>query len=192
MLIDRKREKLINVILYFAQNTCYLGKIKLFKLLYLLDFEHFRETGRSVTGLHYKAWKFGPVPPPLMQEWEEPGEDLQRAIEIEPVQVYDHVRQAVRPRLEFDDLHFTKREIRIMEHLSARYADAYSPHMIDVTHAENGAWASVWNDGHGFDQLIPYETSLAQDSEHRDAILQAAREYELIAAETGQQGRRDH
>ncbi|MBV5275047.1 MAG: DUF4065 domain-containing protein [Lamprocystis purpurea] len=28
----------------------------------MLDFEDFRQTGRSVTGLDYQVWKFGPVP----------------------------------------------------------------------------------------------------------------------------------
>ena len=62
MLVSHEREKMINAIIYFANHTRHLGKIKLFKLLYLLDFEHFRQTGRSVTGLDYRAWKFGPVP----------------------------------------------------------------------------------------------------------------------------------
>jgi uncharacterized phage-associated protein len=68
MLITHEREKLINAILYFASHTRHCGKIKLFKLLYLLDFEHFRQTGRSVTSLDYRAWELGPVPIRLMQE----------------------------------------------------------------------------------------------------------------------------
>ena len=73
MLLSHEREKLINAIIYFAKYTQYLGKIKLFKLLYLLDFEHFRMTGRSVTGLGYHAWKYGPVPIALDQEWDDPN-----------------------------------------------------------------------------------------------------------------------
>ena len=72
------RNRLIDVIVYFAKYTQYCGKITLFKLLYLLDFEHFRQTGKSVTGYDYQAWKFGPVPVDLMEEWEEPGGDLLR------------------------------------------------------------------------------------------------------------------
>ena len=82
MLISREREKLINAILYFASNTQHCGKVKLFKLLYLLDFAHFRETGRSVTGLDYRAWKMGPVPFILLQEWDDPEDDLAQAIDI--------------------------------------------------------------------------------------------------------------
>ncbi len=42
-LINHQREKLINVMVYFAQNTQKCGKIKLFKLMYFLDFEHYKQ-----------------------------------------------------------------------------------------------------------------------------------------------------
>jgi hypothetical protein len=37
----------------------------------------------------------------------------------------------------------TKRELKIMENLAARYGHVLSPEMIDVTHAEKGVWAKV-------------------------------------------------
>lgn len=180
MLQTHEREKLINAIIFFAKNTRYLGKIKLFKLLYLVDFEHFRMTGRSVTGLDYHAWKFGPVPVSLYQEWDEPEPDLAGAISIQPVQIIDFVRETVVPQAEFDDSHFSKRELRIMTELAAKYRDEYSPKMIDVTHAENGAWAKVWSGGTGFDQPIAYTLAIAEGDPNRDAILEAAKEYEAI------------
>ena len=180
MLVTHEREKLINAILYFAHNTRYLGKIKLFKLLFLLDFEHFRQTGRSVTGLEYRAWKFGPVPVQVMQEWDDPEPDLAAAISIQPEKVIDHVRETVVPRVPFDDSHFTRRDLRIMDELVAQYRDTYSPTMIDVTHAENGAWAKTWQDGKGMNEPIPYPLGLGDDSPSRDAILEIASEYEAI------------
>ncbi|MBK1717163.1 hypothetical protein CKO27_05780 [Thiocystis violacea] len=178
--MTHEREKLINAIVYFARNTRYLGKIKLFKLLYLLDFEHFRQTGQNVTGLAYSAWKYGPVPVALAQEWEELESDLAAAIAIRPQQVVDYERQAVIALTEFDDSHFSRRELRIMAELVNKYGEEYSPKMIDVTHAENGAWAKVWNDGEGFNQRISYDLALADDETHRDAILEAAEEYQAI------------
>jgi len=189
MLIHHEREKLINAILYFARETKYLGKIKLFKLLYLLDFEHFRQTGRSVTGLDYQAWKFGPVPVDVMEEWDQPEPDWAAVIDIQPERVFDYVRQTVLPMAEFDDSHFTKRELRIMDQLAARYRDTLSPAMIDVTHAENGAWAKVWRDGLGNFGAIPYELSLPEDDPSRKAILRIADEQEAIReAQRSQRG----
>lgn len=180
MLVRHEREKMINAIIYFANHTHHLGKIKLFKLLYLLDFEHFRQTGRSVTGLDYRAWKFGPVPIALEQEWEEPEADMAQAIRIEPERVIDYVRETIAAQTGFDDSHFSNRELRIMADLAERYRDELSHRMIDVTHAENGAWARVWNDGSGFDQSIDYALSLRDDDPHRAAILEFAREHQAL------------
>ena len=80
MLISHEREKLLNAIIFFAKNSSYLGKIKLWKLLYFLDFEHFKETGRSVTGMRYNAWPMGPVPVSLHNEVEAPGADMAEKI----------------------------------------------------------------------------------------------------------------
>jgi len=62
MIITHQRDKLINAIIYLSSNTNYCGKTKLMKLLYFRDFKHFRQTGKSVTGLDYYAWEMGPVP----------------------------------------------------------------------------------------------------------------------------------
>ncbi len=180
MLVSHEREKMINAIVFFAKHTRHLGKIKLFKLLYLLDFEHFRQTGRSVTGLDYRAWKFGPVPVALEQEWEEPEADMVEAIRIEPERVIDFVRETVAAQAEFDDSHFSKRELRIMANLAEQYCDERSGRMIDVTHAENGAWAHVWNNGRGFDLPIDYALSLRDDDPHRAAILEFAHEHQAL------------
>lgn len=180
MLVSRSRDKLINAILYFAEHTRGLGKIKLFKLLYLLDFEHFRQTGRPVTGMEYRAWKMGPVPAALVQIWDDLDADLVEAIEIRPEKVYDYVRENVIAKRPFDDAHFTPRELRILGELASSYAEDLSEKLIDITHDENGAWAMVWQDGTGSDRVIDYRLALAENDPNRDAILQAAVEYEAV------------
>jgi uncharacterized phage-associated protein len=179
--LNRARKK--NAILYFASNTRACGKVKLFKLLYLLDFEHFRQTGRSVTGYEYEAWKFGPVPAELMEEWEALEDDLREYVTIKPEQVIDYFRETVVPvpRAEFDDSDFTPRQLQLMEALVERYRDTLSERMIDVTHAQNGAWDRVWAGGDGRQQPIPYALALAEDSPHRAAILESAAEYEAFS-----------
>ncbi len=179
MLIDHSREKLLNVINFFARNTANLGKIKLFKLLYLLDFEHFRQTGRSVTGLEYHAWKLGPVPILLMQEWEQPAPDFLESLRIEPEPVIDHVRQMIRPVAEFDERHFSRRELRLMEYFANDFRDALSQPMIDATHAEGLPWVKVWTE-QGMNAPIPYDLAVEKDTPESEAILEAAREYEAM------------
>jgi len=178
------RQKLIQAIVYFASHTKYCGKIKLFKLLYLLDFEHFRQTGKSVTGFEYQAWKFGPVPVELMEEWEDLSEDFTKVVHIVEERVIDYDRQAVKVNdgVQFDADEFTPRQLKIMKALAARYRDAYSPKMIDVTHEQNGAWDKVWHDGQGARQPIPYELAIPGSEPEREALLQVAREQAMYRA----------
>jgi uncharacterized phage-associated protein len=186
MLIPTERQKLIQTIVFFATNTRHCGKVKLFKLLYLLDFAHYRETGLSVTGLDYNAWKLGPVPEPLMQEWEQLGPDLAAAVTIEPERVIDHVRETVVPKVGFDDSLFTKRELRLMRELAGRFRDEMTQPMVNYTHAERGPWDKIWDSGRGSFERIPYSLAVPDDDPNRDAILDAAREYEAMAAAISQ------
>jgi uncharacterized phage-associated protein len=182
MLISRNREKLINAVVYFASNTRHCGKVKLFKLLYLLDFTHFRETGRSVTGLDYRAWKMGPVPLELMQEWEELESDMAHAIDIVPEKVIDFIRELVVPKVAFDDSLFTRREIRLMHDLSAQFIDELTKPLIGFTHEDRGPWDKIWDGGKGNNERIPYSLAVLDSDPNRDAILESARDYEGVAA----------
>jgi len=183
MLITHERDKLLNVIVYFAQQTLHCGKTKLFKLLYLLDFEHFRMTGRSVTGLQYYAWKLGPVPVSLDDEFDEPATDLCAAVMLASEQVIDHCRFKVVPQRPFDDTNFSKRELRLLEELSRQYRDHTAQQMVEVTHAENGAWERVFAGGAGFNQPIPYE--MAVTGEDSAAVLALAKEYAALRERYG-------
>jgi len=181
---DLNRNRLLNAVVFFAENVRACGKIKLFKLLYLLDFEHFRQTGKSVTGVEYQAWKFGPVPVELMEKWEDMDEDLGRLIHIEPEKIIDHTRLnvVVNDGVQFDADDFTPRQLRIMEGLVARFRDTYSDKMIDVTHEQNGAWDKVWQEGRGAYRVIPYELSVGEDAPEREALLSIARERTMYQA----------
>lgn len=75
------------------------------KLLYFLDFTHFKQTGKSVTGLDYFAWARGPVPKKLFDELSgKPKPDLAQAVKI--VKTGD--MQKIVPRQKFDDRYFTR------------------------------------------------------------------------------------
>jgi uncharacterized phage-associated protein len=173
-----ERQRLIQAVVFFASRTQHCGKIKLFKLLYFFDFEHFRQTGKSATGLDYQAWKFGPVPIELMEEWEELGADLASLVHIVDEKVIDYDRQAVKVNegVQFDPEAFSPRQLRIMNTLAEQYRGTYSPKMIDVTHAQNGAWDRVWQDGKGAHREIPYELAISSADPHADAVRELARQ----------------
>ncbi len=179
MLIKREREKLLNAIVYFAEHTDDCGKTKLIKLLSILDFKHFKQTGRSVTGMDYYAWNMGPVPIDFYGEIDCPPQDLMEhiTITIEPT-AYSYPFIRVTARKEFDPLYFSKRELRLLKDITEKHKDHTGSQMIEITHHEDGPWAKVWSDGEGKNNLIPYEIVL---DDNYEAILDATLEHKELA-----------
>ena len=141
ILINHKREKLLNALVYFSKNTRSCGKTKLFKLLYFLDFIHFRETGKSVTGLNYYAWEKGPVPQDLFFELEHPDPDLKETVALLK-QSGDEDDKLCRiiAKKPFDPEFFSKRELKIMGNLAFVFQDALAKDMVEITHLAGTPW----------------------------------------------------
>jgi len=124
-------------------------------------FIHFRATGRSVTGLDYRALKIGRVPLDLMQEWEELESDMADAINVVPEKVIGFIRAHVVPKAVFDDSSFTRRELRLMRDLSTNFADELTKPLIGFTYEERGPWDKIWDGGRGNNERIPYALALS-------------------------------
>lgn len=160
MFINHDRQKLINAIIYFSTNTQYLHKIKLFKLLYFLDFEHFKQTGRSVTGLDYFAWPKGPVPVTLFEEIKESKPDMSICVSFKEAIIKKGKMLEVTPLVDFDSRYFSKRELRILEDLSKEYFDTLAEDMIEATHLENQPWHKIYHEQNQKQVQIPYELAI--------------------------------
>lgn len=160
MLLSHEREKLINVIIFFANHARFLGKTKLCKLLYFLDFGHFKETGRSVTGLDYYAWKMGPVPVALYEEVDMPESDLGQKVEFVEKPTKRGPMLEVRPLAGFDEALFSRRELRMMQTLADEFRDTQAEDMIEAAHLENQPWHKIYVEQGKRQSLIPYELAL--------------------------------
>lgn len=168
MIISHDRGKLIEIVKFFALHTKRLGKIKLFKLLYFLDFMHYKETGKSVTGLDYAAWPKGPVPVSLFNELKSPKSDWhgQVRFELEDIPTKGWEKLNIEVISAFDPKHFSKRELRIMRSIADDFRDALADDMIEATHLENSPWHQIYEVKGQRQAQIPYEMALrAQDKE---------------------------
>ncbi|MBA3014671.1 MAG: SocA family protein [Proteobacteria bacterium] len=167
-MITFSREKLINAILYFAKNTNYCGKTKLMKLLYFLDFIHFRQTGKSVTEMDYYAWDFGPVPVKVWGELTSGMQaDMNAAISISTKKDFQHILA----KQKFSDEFFSPRELRILEQVAFIYCDSPTNEMVELTHLENTPWAKTLAEK-GVREKIDY--FLAIDSKDGSLSLEEA------------------
>ena len=175
-MIDRKNEKLIHAMVFFIKKTKHCYKLKLFKLLYFLDFEHFKQTGRSVTGLKYFAWKMGPVPNSLYNKIKKP-DDLKKFFNFARESFFDSDftnDKVIRiiPKIIYDKSLFSKRESRIMNQLADLYKDIKSKDMTEISRDKKGPWYKVFKKENKPQQVIPYEYAL-DSSPHSISIEEA-------------------
>lgn len=170
MIITRHREKLINAIIYFAKQTKYCGKTKLLKLLYFLDFYHFKQTAKSVTGLEYFAWEQGPVPKELFEELSgNMKADLKDAISLASTEDF----QKIVPKKKFNEDYFTNREKKLLKDLSDVFRDAKAEEMVEVSHLRNEPWDKTLKEK-GPRQKIDYMLSI--DDEENSLSYNEAKE----------------
>lgn len=170
MIITRHREKLINAIIYFAKQTKHCGKTKLLKLLYFLDFYHFKQTAKSVTGLEYFAWEQGPVPKELFEELSgNMRADLKDAIRLPSTEDF----QKIVPKKKFNEDYFTNREKKLLKDLSDVFRDAKAEEMVEVSHLRNEPWDKTLKEK-GPRQKIDYMLSI--DDEENSLSYNEAKE----------------
>jgi uncharacterized phage-associated protein len=139
------RRRLVNSIAFFAGRVKWPTKVKIFKLLFLLDFRHFKETGLPVTDSDYFAWDFGPVPRELYEELEAEHipEDLARQVRVVRDEQEDgkvSYRFLLVPNAEIDLDVFTPRQQRIMNELVEIFGPAKPREMSEITHLHNSPW----------------------------------------------------
>lgn len=154
---------------FFTTKTKNCYTLKLLKLLYFFDFQHFKETGRSVTGMEYFAWKMGPVPTSLYEEIKN-RINFKKIFKFIPEKSFDpeftkdNVVRFV-PQITFDESLFSKREMRIMENLIFLYKNVIAKDMTEASHDKKSPWYRVFKKEKKPQQLIPYEYILDNSSE---------------------------
>lgn len=182
MLILHEQEKAYNAIKYFHANTMGCDKLKLYKLLFFLDFEHYAKTGRTVTGFHYRAWDHGPVPIELWRDMKYNPRALENDFSIE-AGVSGHDAQCLVPKTEYDASVFSKRERAILADVADRFQMMTATEIEDFTHREGSPWHQVYEVEKRRNADIPLEYQLANvDGETREVVLDLAKDRDAILA----------
>lgn len=163
------RRKLLNAVLYFAKNTKHVNLTKLSKLLYFLDFTHFKQTGYPSIGLEYYVFEHGPVPRDFWLEIREGNvpDDfsgkfvvIPRTDDFAPNYKELEIRATEKPDLSV----FTPREMKILEELAFVYKDAWAWQISEVTHLPKEPW-DITRQKSGGNKPIDYLDSIDEKSE---------------------------
>jgi len=178
MIIDRKKEKIRNAITYFLNNTSASGKKKIYKLLFLFDFEHYKLTGRSVTGFDYFAWQMGPVPTALDTAIDQQSEEITKDfdIEIQPTK-FRHPTIYLHPKTDFEEKFFSELELDLLKGIAERFGLSTGDEMVWFTHQEHYPWYRVYEVERRLKEKIPYSYALEDlEATDKERILNIEKE----------------
>ena len=141
-------EKYVNAILFFLESVHNLGRTKLYKLLYFLDFDHYEKYGEPVTGEAYQNKELGPVPvhaEEVINKMEEDG-----LIDVVPEQVIDFTRHKFVVKVHHDPKVFLPTEIEMLCEVAEKWAHHTANEIVSATHGE-APWIATARD-----EIMPY------------------------------------
>lgn len=173
MLPNYHKEKTYHAITYFTEHTANCYKKKLFKLLFLLDFDYYEQIGREVTDLDYFAWKMGPVPTALFEAITTHDAELIERFEIVEEDVAGYEATKLLSRVPFEPKFFSEAELDLMKEISRNWYEATAKELEEFTHRTGGPWDMVWNEENRPQGLIPIEYALMYLDEDKRKVIQS-------------------
>ncbi|MDD4900752.1 MAG: Panacea domain-containing protein [Patescibacteria group bacterium] len=133
--INEKKYK--NIILFFANKikNGTLGKLKMMKLLYFLDFDFFEKYGKSVTGDQYLRFENGPVPR-MAEKIIKQMDSVDIKISKRKVCAGYNDQQHIEALKIFDINLFSKEELVMMEEIAGKWEKFSGAEMKSASHGE--------------------------------------------------------
>ena len=142
------KERYRNAILFFCEKIPNLGRTKLNKLLYFLDFDHFEKYERSVTGDIYENDELGPVPSNIEEILVEMEAEKLIETRIEPV--FNYVRYHLIPLSHHNPRVFKSNEMEILCGVADKWVNHTAREMVIASHGE-APWIATRKG-----EVIPY------------------------------------
>ncbi len=125
-------KKTRQLILYLASQVD-IGKTKLMKLLYLIDFIAYEKTGKPITNDTYEHWALGPVPKNV---WKKCDALLAGIIKQVAEERTTGKYTKFVPTKPADLSVFTKREREIIDEVIEKYGHIYQRELVNIVHDE--------------------------------------------------------
>ncbi len=158
--------KLKAIIRYFGTytNPKFLGKVKLMKLFYFLDFGHVKKFGAPITYDCYINLEHGPIPSAIKNLVDSSGDDIDNSmladtIKIERPEGADiHRVISLKKFTKSDEKYFSETELEILNKVCIKFGDKNTKQIEEASHQE-----APWKETKMFD-TIPYSLA-AKDSD---------------------------
>lgn len=136
--------KLKAIILYFATYTDprFLGKVKLMKLFYFLDFIHLKKYGAPVTYDTYVNLEHGPIPTEVKNLVDTADDDVDNSVLADTVRFHQpegmnmHRVIVTRPFNEQDKRYFSQTELEVLAIVCHRFGNKTTKDVEEAAHKE--------------------------------------------------------
>lgn len=158
--------KIRAILVYLANNTEKLGKVKLMKLIYFIDFIHVKKYGRPITFDQYVHIDHGPIPTTiknLIDDLEDKNSQLSNSIAIEIVKTQRKPMQKIVAKRGFsekDRILFSETELEVLKEVVGKFKYSTSDEIEKASHNE-----APWKETNYLDK-IPYSLA-ARDKDSR-------------------------
>ena len=141
-------DKLKNILLYFIEKSGGVFFTKMNKLLFYADFVAYRQTGKGITGLAYKAIQHGPVPVRWDRIYSFYDEINQEIVQFSDGRAGTKLVSKLSP----DMTEFDEDELKVLEFVCERFKCETPTQISETSHQEE-----AWKRNIDSDQLINYE-----------------------------------
>lgn len=136
--------KLKAMLLFFGNNTNQrlLGKTKLMKLFYFVDFGHLKKYGAPITYDTYVHLEHGPIPSVIKNLVDTTTDDIDNSVLTDTISVdesKENYIQRIIPLRNFterDEMYFSDTELEIMHKVCERFKDKNTKEIVDASHNE--------------------------------------------------------
>jgi hypothetical protein len=165
--LPKYRNRLLEAIVYFSGSVKHPTKMVMYKMLAMLDYRHYRDTGLPVTDLEYETWQMGDVPAAFHREITR-GNDiilpdfLAEAINVskEEFELMDGKRTVefgFRPKRgrKFNPKVFTPRQRKILDEVVDIFKEVPAWLASQASHEPNTPWSRAVK-AEGYNKRIDY------------------------------------
>ena len=185
------KDKYIHSILFFLEkiNNQYLGKTKLMKLLYFLDFGFYENTGKSITNDKYVWYPHGPYPSRADAVLDYMNREL--IITVSRKKFDSKWQERYLANRKFDITLFSSNEMRELERVAA-YFENYNTREIEDEAHRDIPWILFKPDaGKNVGGYIDYELALyrhnslpSEEDEKETELLSKSRKFRELVERT--------
>lgn len=120
-----------------------VSNLKLQKMLYFLWVDFYKQTKRMLFIDNIYAWQLGPVVPDVY---------------------YEYCSYAGRPIIGIYTSAIASEDVAILDSIIEKYVNVSASELVNRTHARGTAWDSVYRDGAGDRNIIPFDLIIEKEA----------------------------